>query len=113
MGWTDVLAIDDENPRARLAAEVLACKDYGTTAARVKAFMQQGAAAGRRSLTSVASSAAGTGPVRNPTRESLKLVLPCAWHWPTRSRCLGMYRALRPSGDEGDKEYRREDFDLK
>src|SRR5689334_6140990 len=42
MDWTDVLAAEDENPRARLAAEVLASKTYGTTAERVKAFVDQG-----------------------------------------------------------------------
>ena len=42
MDWTDVLAAEDENPRARLAAELLASNAYGNTAERVKAFVQQG-----------------------------------------------------------------------
>ena len=42
MDWTDILAVDDENPRARLAAELLASAAHGSTAARVKAFMEQG-----------------------------------------------------------------------
>ena len=42
MDWTDVLAAEDENPRARLAAELLASPAYASTAARVKAFAQQG-----------------------------------------------------------------------
>ncbi|HKM52530.1 MAG TPA: hypothetical protein VJY33_03910 [Isosphaeraceae bacterium] len=42
MDWTDILAVDDENPRARLAAELLASAAYGSTAARVKAFVEQG-----------------------------------------------------------------------
>ena len=42
MDWTDVLAVEDENPRARLAAELLASNAYGSTAARVKAFVDQG-----------------------------------------------------------------------
>jgi hypothetical protein len=42
MDWTDVLAAEDENPRARLAAELLASAAYDSTAARVKAFAQQG-----------------------------------------------------------------------
>src|SRR5271166_4611335 len=40
--WTDVLAVEAENPRARLAAELLASTDYNSTAARVKAFVEQG-----------------------------------------------------------------------
>jgi len=43
MDWTDVLAADHENPRARLAAELLASDAYGSTAASVKAFVEQGA----------------------------------------------------------------------
>ena len=42
MDWTDVLAVEAENPRARLAAELLASTDYNSTAARVKAFVEQG-----------------------------------------------------------------------
>jgi hypothetical protein len=42
MDWTEVLAAEDENPRARLAAELLASNAYGNTAARVKAFVEQG-----------------------------------------------------------------------
>ena len=42
MDWTDVLAVEDENRRARLAAELLASAAYGSTAARVKAFVEQG-----------------------------------------------------------------------
>ena len=42
MDWTDVLAEEVENPRARLAAELLASPAYDSTAARVKAFAQQG-----------------------------------------------------------------------
>jgi CubicO group peptidase (beta-lactamase class C family) len=42
MDWTDVLAVEDENRRARLAAELLASAAYGSTTARVKAFVEQG-----------------------------------------------------------------------
>ena len=42
MDWTEVLATEAENPRARLAAELLASLAYGSTAARVKAFVEQG-----------------------------------------------------------------------
>jgi hypothetical protein len=42
MDWTDVLAVESENPRARLAAELLASTAYNSTAARVQAFVEQG-----------------------------------------------------------------------
>jgi hypothetical protein len=42
MDWTDVLAAEGENPRARLATELLASTAYGTTAERVQAFVEQG-----------------------------------------------------------------------
>ena len=42
MDWTAVLVAEEPNPRARIAAEVLANPAYGSTAARVAAFVQQG-----------------------------------------------------------------------
>jgi len=42
MNWTEVLTAEDENPRARLTAELLASDAYGSTGARVQAFMEQG-----------------------------------------------------------------------
>src|SRR3954451_4449534 len=42
MDWTDVLAVEHENPRARLAAELLASAAFDSTTARVKAFVEQG-----------------------------------------------------------------------
>ena len=42
MDWTGVLAAEGENPRARLAAELLDSSAYGSTAARVQAFVEQG-----------------------------------------------------------------------
>ena len=42
MDWTEVLASEAENPRARLAAELLASATYASTAARVQAFVEQG-----------------------------------------------------------------------
>jgi hypothetical protein len=42
MDWTDVLAVEDENRRARRAAELLANDAYGSTAARVRAIVEQG-----------------------------------------------------------------------
>jgi hypothetical protein len=41
MDWTEVVAADAENPRARLAAELLASATYATTAERVNAFVEQ------------------------------------------------------------------------
>ena len=42
MDWTEVLAAEAENRRARLAAELLASAAYASTAERVKAFVEQG-----------------------------------------------------------------------
>ena len=42
MDWTEVLAVEDENPRARLAAELLKSAAFDSTTARVKAFVEQG-----------------------------------------------------------------------
>jgi hypothetical protein len=43
MDWTEVLAAEGENRRARLAAELLASDAYASTAERVRAFVEQGA----------------------------------------------------------------------
>jgi hypothetical protein len=42
MDWTQVLAEETENRRARLVAELLASSTYASTAARVQAFVEQG-----------------------------------------------------------------------
>ena len=42
MDWTEVLAAEVENPRARLAAALLADDAYATTEARAQAFVEQG-----------------------------------------------------------------------
>ena len=42
MDWTEVLADAADNPRARLAAELLASPVYANTAARVQAFVEHG-----------------------------------------------------------------------
>ena len=42
MDWTEVLASEAENPRARLAAEIVANGTYGSMAERVQAFVAQG-----------------------------------------------------------------------
>ena len=42
MDWTVTLAVEDENRRARLAAEVLGSDNYASTAERVKAFVEAG-----------------------------------------------------------------------
>jgi hypothetical protein len=41
MDWTEVLAAEEENPRARLVTEILASTAYDSTAARVKAFVER------------------------------------------------------------------------
>ncbi len=42
MDWTEVLAAEAENKRERLAAELLASPEHGSTAERVRAFVEQG-----------------------------------------------------------------------
>jgi hypothetical protein len=42
MDWTEVLAVEAENKRERLAAELLASAEHATTAERVKAFVARG-----------------------------------------------------------------------
>jgi hypothetical protein len=42
MDWTEVLAVDAENLRARLAAEILSSAAHPTTREKVRAFVQQG-----------------------------------------------------------------------
>jgi hypothetical protein len=42
MDWTEVLAAEAENKRARLAAELLASPAHASTAERVKAFVEKG-----------------------------------------------------------------------
>ena len=41
MNWTEVLAAEGENPRARLVRELLESAAYASTAERVKAFIEQ------------------------------------------------------------------------
>ena len=68
MDWTEVLAAETENKRARLAAELLASAAHDSTAARVKAFVGAGVGAARRSSTTAESSGAGTGAVMEPDK---------------------------------------------
>jgi hypothetical protein len=42
MDWTEALAAEAENLRARLAAEILASSSYSSTMDRARAFVQQG-----------------------------------------------------------------------
>src|SRR5271157_3257392 len=42
MDWTDVLAVEIDNKRARIAAELLASDAYGSTAERARAFVEHG-----------------------------------------------------------------------
>jgi hypothetical protein len=41
MDWTEVLAAETPNKRARLVGELLASNAYASTAARVKTFVEQ------------------------------------------------------------------------
>jgi hypothetical protein len=69
MDWTDVLAAEDENKRARLAAELLASDAYGNTAERARAFVEQGGGCRATFFNYRRRLAAGTGAVANPARE--------------------------------------------
>jgi hypothetical protein len=42
MDWTEILAADSDNQRARLAAEIIANDSYPSTGDRVRAFVSQG-----------------------------------------------------------------------
>jgi hypothetical protein len=42
MDWKEVLSLDPDNRRARLAAEILQSSFYPTTTDKVRAFVQQG-----------------------------------------------------------------------
>ncbi len=42
MDWTEVLAVETENPRARLVTEILASAAYRSTSERVQAFVRLG-----------------------------------------------------------------------
>ena len=42
MDWTAVLAAEDENKRARLAAEILESDDYDSTAAALRRLSSEG-----------------------------------------------------------------------
>jgi hypothetical protein len=42
LDWTEVLAVEPENPRAHLAAELLASAAHSSTNARAWAFVTQG-----------------------------------------------------------------------
>ena len=50
MDWTDVLAVEAENKRQRLAAELLASDVYASTAERLRRSSRKGVGAGRRFL---------------------------------------------------------------
>ena len=62
MDWTEVLAVDAENERARLAAEILASEAYPSTMEKVRAFVQQGGGS-RSPAASSAELAAETVPL--------------------------------------------------
>jgi hypothetical protein len=68
MDWTDVMAVEAENRRARLAAELLACTTYASTAARVKAFVEQGGGCRATFFNHRRSTVAATGAVGKVVR---------------------------------------------
>ena len=61
MDWTEVLAAEAENKRERLAAELLASAAYGSTAERVRAFVEQGGGCRATFFNYRRKSPAGTG----------------------------------------------------
>ena len=64
MDWTEVLAAEDENKRARLAAELVASNSFGSTAERVEAFAcARRRSAGEHCSTTNVGSEAGTGSI--------------------------------------------------
>ncbi len=66
MDWTDVLAVESENRRARLAAELLASAAYASTAARVQAFVDQGGGCRATFFNYRRKLGGGNGPPQGP-----------------------------------------------
>ena len=66
MDWTDVLAVESENRRARLAAELLASAAYASTAARVQAFVAQGGGCRATYFNYRRKLGGGNGPAQGP-----------------------------------------------
>jgi len=66
MDWTDVLAVESENRRARLAAELLASAAYASTAARVQAFVAQGGGCRATYFNYRRKLGGGNGPPQGP-----------------------------------------------
>src|SRR3954468_16133535 len=66
MDWTEVLATEAENTRARLAAEILASAAYDSTAARVRAFVEQGGGCRATFFNHRRRLAGGSGPGPEP-----------------------------------------------
>ncbi len=92
MDWTEVLAAEAENPRARLAAELLGSNAYSSTAARARAFVEQGGGCRATFFNYRRNLAAGTGRPKNPVRITPARKFRMLLHTnPTRERgeCLG------------------------
>jgi len=68
MDWTEVLAAEAENRRAKLPAELQASPAHGGTAARVKAFVEQGGGC-RATFFNYRRKLGRNEPVRRDTRE--------------------------------------------
>ena len=75
MDWTEVLAAEDENPRARLAAEPLEERRLRQHSGASKSVRRaRGRLPGQPSSTIAVSSQAGRRPVRNPPRDARMLL---------------------------------------
>jgi hypothetical protein len=71
MDWTEVLAEDAENRRARLAAEILASSSYQSTGEKARAFVQQDGGCRATFLLG-----GGEGRERGDKRESAWMIPP-------------------------------------
>jgi hypothetical protein len=74
MVWTEVLELEEENERARIAAEILASDAYQTTMDRVRAFVQRGGGCRATYFNHVRRLGNGVGekPSKGQTRENLQ-----------------------------------------
>jgi hypothetical protein len=67
MDWTEVLAAEEENRRARLVAELLASTASETTAERVKAFIERGGGCRATFFNHKRRLNSGSGTGQNPS----------------------------------------------
>jgi hypothetical protein len=67
MDWTEVLAAEEENRRARLVAELLASPDYESTTGRVRAFIERGGGCRATFFNHARRLNSGNGAGQNPS----------------------------------------------